>query len=357
MTFGPHAAQGATCIGLAAALWLYGPSLIEWDQWLQDPLRKARLFFYVGAVALTMRRAQRWLGTWEGWLTRLPMRPRPPRFIGFPVALLLCAIVVVAGCLALVLEDDMDLALSLTLLGMALVAIAMTTASGILAWKRRALAGLPTSVFKTMRRRTAKLAIAASLASLWLAAAWLFAPPWGYLVVNWVSEAPNASWSVTYDASRRVLKFQGSIGTGSGQAIADALQAHPDIERLELESPGGLLYEAFIAQEAISKRGLITVVTGECASACVTVLLGGKERWLVRGQGIGVHSSSLMGLPANWSHEEASMEFEAMGFDPKLAARAAYVPHWDIWYPTEAELLEYGLVTRIMTDGFPPPSQ
>ena len=63
---------------------------------------------------------------------------------------------------------------------------------------------------------------------------------------------------------------------------------------LVLNSPGGLLNQAYAMALAVRARGMATVVSsnGECASACMLVFAAGSVRYALPGALLGVHGAS-----------------------------------------------------------------
>jgi hypothetical protein len=123
----------------------------------------------------------------------------------------------------------------------------------------------------------------------------------------------------------------------------------------------------------IESFGLHTVARHTCASACTTILLGGVERSMEPGASIGFHrmSNAASDLSATysklkdaegWSDEFAfaSYIFERgeivardyiafllrRGVTPDFALRSLTFSSSDMWYPSEAEMLEAGVLTR-----------
>ncbi|CTQ50938.1 hypothetical protein [Jannaschia donghaensis] len=74
------------------------------------------------------------------------------------------------------------------------------------------------------------------------------------------------------------LRVTGIIRPGFVRRLRRTLDANPQITRIALTSPGGLLDEAFSAADLIRRRGLDTTLIGGCFSACGFVFLGGASR-------------------------------------------------------------------------------
>lgn len=94
--------------------------------------------------------------------------------------------------------------------------------------------------------------------------------------------------SVSADGQR--LSIVGMIGAGFHQALSSQLDAHPEIRRLVVTSPGGLTQQADQAAALIQSRALDVEIRGQCASACVTLLMAGNHRFATIGTIVGLHS-------------------------------------------------------------------
>lgn len=156
--------------------------------------------------------------------------------------------------------------------------------------------------------------------------------------------------------------------------LAELLMEHPLVDTVVVSGDGGFNWPAYEMARKINRFGLNTVARNTCASACTTVLLGGMERTMERGGSIGFHSMSndagdlrdaydRLKEKRGWRNEFdfASYVFErgveasrnyidflmSRGVKPEFALRALTYGSYDMWYPTEEELLESGVLTSI----------
>src|SRR5215469_4098607 len=88
------------------------------------------------------------------------------------------------------------------------------------------------------------------------------------------------------------LEFTGGITLGVARELRSALDANPGVKVVHLDSNGGRLLEARRMRDVIRERGLITVTSTECESACVLAFLGGNQRYLAPGARLGFHTWS-----------------------------------------------------------------
>jgi len=85
-------------------------------------------------------------------------------------------------------------------------------------------------------------------------------------------------------SSTAIFKFTGGISKDDGQSfqrkLGECASKYGKIDRIELLSGGGSVYEAFIMAEEISKYGFRTHIPAgnRCISACTLVFLGGRRR-------------------------------------------------------------------------------
>ncbi len=156
---------------------------------------------------------------------------------------------------------------------------------------------------------------------------------------------------VLRDASE--LELSGPIGFGLTAEVERTLDAHPTIDALHLNSPGGRIAEAKKLGGMIQERGLTTYVSGECSSACTLVFLGGAKRLIGPDARVGFHAFELpgaRGLKAQ-IRDEGIAFYVAQGVDRAFARRALETPATGMWYPSRAELESAGVVTGVAAEG------
>lgn len=77
-----------------------------------------------------------------------------------------------------------------------------------------------------------------------------------------------------------IAGFSGEFGIHATEDLVKFLDAHPEVKRLELNSTGGLAYEAMATRDLLRQRSLDTSVRGTCEGVCTLAYLGGKTRYL-----------------------------------------------------------------------------
>jgi hypothetical protein len=165
----------------------------------------------------------------------------------------------------------------------------------------------------------------------------------------WATLAGTAPPAVVQvDAAAGVVRLKGDLEFGSMRALRAALDAHPGIRIVQLESRGGRVAEGLALGALLRDRGVDTLVTGECSSACVTAFAGGARRLIAPQAKIGLHSAGGKGVSAAAvaSANRASDEFIAQrGVDWRVLEKGAAVANESIWFPEPWLLLASGLAT------------
>ena len=150
------------------------------------------------------------------------------------------------------------------------------------------------------------------------------------------------------------LELAGPIVFGVAKRVRETLDAHP-IGVVRLSSPGGRVVEARKLRDLIRDRGLTTIATGNCASACVIAFMAGRDRYVAPGGSIGFHRYRSPGLDD--SEIEASMAIDrrdmvAHGVPDWFLDRAYATPHTSMWRPPLTELKVANIVTgEVLADG------
>ena len=78
--------------------------------------------------------------------------------------------------------------------------------------------------------------------------------------------------------TKGVARFGGYIEFGAASQLAGFLAKNPELEYLELESPGGSVIEALAIARVIKSHQLSTFNDGVCSSACTIAFVAGNEQ-------------------------------------------------------------------------------
>lgn len=163
-------------------------------------------------------------------------------------------------------------------------------------------------------------------------------------------ERPTGAWRVTLLPSGKELEFLGEVTPAAMSKLAAELKAHPEVEVLQLTSPGGQLIPAESVAKEIAKRHLTTFVPLQCMSACTMLFLAGQTREVAEGAALGFHRSSISGAGAGSVYELAGneamrKELIAAGVAADFAAKVLDTSHTEMWFPSIAEMERAHVIT------------
>jgi hypothetical protein len=158
-------------------------------------------------------------------------------------------------------------------------------------------------------------------------------------------------YSLTVRGDRLVV--DGAMAWSLVGRFAAVLDDHPDITTVELNSNGGHTIVGDRMAGEVGARGLDTLVSGGCASACTIVFAAGRERVLVRGARLGFHSLSPMfggkaDLLMRLTARRMRGHLTRIGVPADFIERIERTPAAEVWIPSEGELVEAHIVTRIV---------
>jgi len=158
----------------------------------------------------------------------------------------------------------------------------------------------------------------------------------------------------------RELEIQGGIKYGLAADFAALLADNPGTRVLHLDSGGGRVGEARQVAAIVSAAGLDTFVRADCASACATIFLAGRNRLAETGARIGFHGIRFPGMSVAEEEQARRKWAEELGWanvSPHFIQQALQVPHTEIWYPDAAELQMGNVVTAFVPPGSLAPSR
>jgi hypothetical protein len=182
----------------------------------------------------------------------------------------------------------------------------------------------------------------------------------GTFVLNQSSEWIEGWWEtvtfqltptqIVHDPVLGRLVISGEIGFGSYQALEQALRQKPRLTLVELNSPGGYVFEGLAMAELIRKNGFDTVSFEDCESACTLIFAAGGERYLGPQARVGFHRSWSLRRPlsTSWSRVDHVMAdyYQARGTSFDFVKAALDTPSNTMWYPQHGLMLEAGYATR-----------
>jgi len=169
---------------------------------------------------------------------------------------------------------------------------------------------------------------------------------WAYVSAS-VSRAPAAGVYLSPD--EREIVISGEFARGLERRFRLVLDSSFKVRTVRLLSEGGYLTVAGRIRNDIRERGLDTVVSGVCASACTIAFMAGQRRLLARGGSLGFHSFSLHGKESDLTAREVELYYGYFGLDGEFVARVRRTPATAIWFPDARELLTARVITKITT--------
>ncbi len=174
----------------------------------------------------------------------------------------------------------------------------------------------------------------------------------GQSAANTKAGLSNVAYEVRTTVAGDAIVLGGELTSGVANVFEAALAAAPRVQRVELDSVGGLIVEAERIAEAIRARKLDTHVKGICYSACTHVLLGGTRRTVDRRGKIGFHQAYTLADDEETPDESAPFAgiiarafYEKAKLPPAFIARIFATPSARMWKPSRKELLDAGVLT------------
>ena len=166
----------------------------------------------------------------------------------------------------------------------------------------------------------------------------------------------NGDRPASITPSGNFVRLQGWIVWGVERKLKQILDKRPDIEYVELNSPGGRARAALRIAQLIKERGLSTYVRGVCSSACTFVFIAGRERILNAGGRLGFHSGASRlkgGKPITPSEinpfrDHIEMFMREAGVAEWIIEQQRLTPNKNMWFPNEYQLLDGGVVSRVV---------
>jgi len=141
-------------------------------------------------------------------------------------------------------------------------------------------------------------------------------------LAGFILAATPAAHALQFSQNGSHLTLSGPIEAGDDRQLRLFLSrpGASQIKLVYLNSPGGMVYEAYKIAEIIRAAGLSTVVDAgraSCASACTTVFVGGVRRYYINAQslvdgdprnlGLGFHQAS------SWSGRQGEQKYDYRG--------------------------------------------
>ena len=147
------------------------------------------------------------------------------------------------------------------------------------------------------------------------------------------------------------LELSGGITFGAAKEFSRFVDAMGAVKVVHLNSPGGRILEAQRIGDLIARRRLSTYVSARCLSACTVIFLNGVERLISPTARLGFHQPDFPGLTTEQRRDIVLKEEQrlvSLGVSREFARKANQAEPKDMWFPTIAELITAGVVTRVV---------
>ncbi|MDP2580050.1 hypothetical protein Q8W37_08915 [Shimia thalassica] len=165
----------------------------------------------------------------------------------------------------------------------------------------------------------------------------------------WLDGNPDlAASSLSAPAVSNSYHFTGDVTAASVDKMIAALKN--GARSVAFDSPGGLINEAMRGYAELRNAGVTTVVSGECASACSILFLGGTERDIQPMARLGVHQWSSVSHPTHESEAQLLSGmlvalFKEAGVSEEFFVAGASTGASDMYWLTRSELRDWGVTT------------
>lgn len=154
--------------------------------------------------------------------------------------------------------------------------------------------------------------------------------------------------NVVLAPSGREVTLSGVIALGTADKFEAMVAKAPNLQTINLESPGGRIWEAQRIAAYAKRRGLETHVERNCESACTFILLAGKERWIAPKARVGFHQPSFAGMTGEQQEVSTSLtgqDYIKAGIASDFVDQINATPPESMWYPSHAQMIDAGVIS------------
>ena len=147
------------------------------------------------------------------------------------------------------------------------------------------------------------------------------------------------------------VELSGGMPFGTASALKALLDAAPTVRIIHLNSIGGRVSEGYEIYKLVRHRQLTTYTSTNCVSACTIAFLGGVDRLLASEGKLGFHSANLGGLDEKILPEindNIRQTLREHGVAPWFIDKALATRGNSVWYPAHSEMLQAGVITKIV---------
>lgn len=170
--------------------------------------------------------------------------------------------------------------------------------------------------------------------------------------IAFLNDPDLPAYSLRLTRNGTELELVGGFKYGLDGDLQSVLAAAPDVRVLHLDSVGGRIGEAVKVAKTVGRHRLVTYVAANCLSACTVAFAGGVERKILPGAKLGFHASAFPGMSQEDTAEADDTQrrvFVASGISGEFVDRALSTRADQMWFPTQPELQEAGVITGVAT--------
>ena len=169
------------------------------------------------------------------------------------------------------------------------------------------------------------------------------------------SNSFNLSKKQSYDVyiKDNRIYLSGVLDYGISDQVEELIDNYPRVNSIALNSIGGLLYEGSKISDLILLNSLDTFAFNQCLSACTIAFISGNKRYIAEGAKLGFHQysydrpqSQLEKIALSNLQNEDAFLFRKRGVNEKFIQIMFQATPDEMWYPTDQDLFNYGVVTN-----------
>lgn len=175
-------------------------------------------------------------------------------------------------------------------------------------------------------------------------------PATAWAALDAVAVPDFSKHTLTVAGDGRTLDFSGWITFGLTKDVRAALDKNAAIRAIRLDSRGGRVQEGRLLADLLRERGMTTIVTKECLSACAIVFMGGVQRTVLPGGKLGFHRDRDQfdsQLTVNDTNDTDRDTLVGNGVATWFADRAYSTPSETMWVPSPDDLQRAHVVTEV----------
>ncbi|AGA33063.1 putative transmembrane protein [Thioalkalivibrio nitratireducens DSM 14787] len=252
---------------------------------------------------------------------------------------------------SMTLDDDPRLVARLAVLHVAFVYGLLYPWQVVGVWRAAArhMAALWGRVWGLSARAVLVLSVTGTVVTMTLAAP-------AYRDILTIAFGPDryGSFTVTRVGEGELIHFEGYLGYGAARELRRVLRNEPEVQGIILDSQGGWIAAGRSVGRVIEHHGLDTYSFDGCHSACVTAFVSGGKRYLADEARLGFHQYAVPfgGLEAlsdmGLEQQRDLQHFRRQGVNPAFLARLFQAGHDEVWYPSQRELREAGVIHDVL---------